>query len=123
LVLSVMIPGAGLKNASYEVRHKQAYDWPLVQAAVAFRLDGSKASGVKVVLGHVAPTPIVSDSAAKALEGKDVTEATATAAGEAAAGMADIKPLGQNAYKVKLVAVAVKRAILTAAGQKKYWEV
>ena len=25
-----------LTNASYEVRHKQSYDWPLVQAAVAF---------------------------------------------------------------------------------------
>ncbi len=123
IVLSVKIPGNGLKNASYEVRHKQAYDWPLVQAAVAFKLDGNKASNVKVVLGHVGPTPIVADAAAKALEGKDVTEATATAAGEAATKMDDIKPLAQNAYKVKLVAVAIKRAILTAAGQKKYWEV
>ena len=37
----------GLKNASYEVRHKQSYDWPLVQAAVAFKLDGGKASDVQ----------------------------------------------------------------------------
>jgi xanthine dehydrogenase YagS FAD-binding subunit len=123
IVLSVRVPGNGLKNASYEVRHKQAYDWPLVQAAVAFKLDGNRASGVKVVLGHVAPTPIVAETAAKALEGKEVTEATATAAGEAAAATDGIKPLAQNAYKVKLVSVAVKRAILTAAGQKKYWEV
>jgi xanthine dehydrogenase YagS FAD-binding subunit len=123
LVLSVWIGGQGLKNASYEVRHKQAYDWPLVQAAVAFTLQGNRAGSVKVVLGHVAPTPIVADAAAKALEGKEVTEATATAAGEAAAAMDGIKPLAQNAYKVKLVSVAVKRAILTAAGQKKYWEV
>ncbi len=43
-----------------------------------------------------------------------------TAAGKAAAEGA--KPLAQNGYKVKLVEVAVKRAILTAAGQKKYWE-
>src|SRR5262249_6178834 len=28
------------KSASYEVRHKQSYDWPLVQAAAAFRLEG-----------------------------------------------------------------------------------
>src|SRR2546430_8017688 len=34
LVLSVTIPIRGQANASYEVRHKQAYDWPLVQAAV-----------------------------------------------------------------------------------------
>ncbi len=122
MVLSVTIPTpAGLKNASYEVRQKQSYDWPLVQAAVAFQLDGSKAKNVRIVLGHVAPTPHVAEAAAKALEGKDVTEDTAAAAGKAAAQGA--KPLAENGYKVKLVEVAVKRALLTAAGRKKYWEV
>jgi xanthine dehydrogenase YagS FAD-binding subunit len=110
-----------VKNASYEVRHKQSYDWPLVQAAVAFAYDGKKASKARIVLGHVAPTPHVAEDAAKAIEGKEVTEATAGAAGEAAAKGAN--PLGQNAYKLKLIAVAVKRALLTAAGAKKYWEV
>jgi xanthine dehydrogenase YagS FAD-binding subunit len=120
MVVSVSFPKGGQKNASYEVRHKQAYDWPLVQAAVAFNLDGNKANGVKVVLGHVAPTPRIAEAAAQALEGKEVTEETAAAAGKAAADGA--KPLAQNGYKVKLVEVAVKRAVLTAAGQKKYWE-
>jgi xanthine dehydrogenase YagS FAD-binding subunit len=120
MVVSVTIPGAGLRNASYEVRHKQSYDWPLAQAAVAFNLQGGKASKVKIVLGHVAPTPHVADAAAQALEGKAVTEETATAAGKAATQGA--KPLSQNEYKVKLVEVAVKRAILTAAGLPKYWE-
>jgi xanthine dehydrogenase YagS FAD-binding subunit len=121
MVLSVTIPAKGLKNASYEVRHKQSYDWPLVQAAVAFGLEDGKAKGVRVVLGHVAPTPHVAEAAAGALEGKEVTEDSATAACEAAANGA--KPLAQNGYKVKLVAVAVKRALLTAAGAKRYWEV
>jgi xanthine dehydrogenase YagS FAD-binding subunit len=123
IVLSVMIPftSDSVKNASYEVRHKQAYDWPLVQAAAAFRLDGGKAKDVKIVLGHVAPTPLVSADAAKELEGKELTEATATAAGEAAAKGAS--PLSQSSYKVRLIAVAVKRALLTAGGAKKYWEV
>jgi xanthine dehydrogenase YagS FAD-binding subunit len=120
LVLSVQIPLPQKKNASYEVRHKQAYDWPLVQAAVAFALDGGKAGNTKIVLGHVAPTPHVAEAAARALEGKEVNEESAAAAGKAAAEGA--KPLAQNGYKVKLVEVAVKRAILTAAGQKKYWE-
>jgi xanthine dehydrogenase YagS FAD-binding subunit len=120
MVLSVKIDPQGKRNASYEVRHKQAYDWPLVQAAVAFKLDGGKATGVSIVLGHVAPTPQVAADAASALEGKEVTEETAAAAGAAAAQGA--KPLSQNGYKVKLIEVAVKRAILTAAGQKKYWE-
>jgi xanthine dehydrogenase YagS FAD-binding subunit len=122
MVLSVTLrPAEGLRNASYEVRHKQSYDWPLVQAAVAYDGKGGKAQNVRIVLGHVAPTPHVAEKAARVLEGKEVTEESAAAAGEAAADGA--KALAQNGYKVKLVAVAVKRALLTAAGHKKYWEV
>jgi xanthine dehydrogenase YagS FAD-binding subunit len=122
IVLSVSVPlPLALRNASYEVRHKQSYDWPLVQAAVALRAVEGKAINVKVVLGHVAPTPVIADEAAKAVEGQAITEETAAKAGQLAAQGA--KPLSQNAYKVKLVEVAVKRALLTAAGAKKYWEV
>jgi len=121
VVTSVRIPTSAVKNASYEVRHKQSYDWPLVQAAVAFKLEGGKASDVKIVLGHVAPTPRVAIEAAQVLEGKEISEETATAAGKKAAQGA--KPLKQNGYKTRLVEVAVKRALLTAAGQKRYWEV
>ncbi|HEV3237098.1 MAG TPA: xanthine dehydrogenase family protein subunit M [Gemmataceae bacterium] len=120
IVLAVILPDAGLKNASYEVRQKQAYDWPLVQAAVAFKQNGGNVSNVKIVLGHVAPTPYIADAAAKSIEGKPITEETATAAGQAAAQGA--KPLSQNGYKIRLIEVAVKRALLTAAGGKKYWE-
>ena len=113
--------GTKVANASYEVKQRETNEWPLVQAVVAFHIEpgGKAAKNVRVVLGHVAPTPIVSESAAKALEGKEVTEQTATAAGEAACE--GVRPLSQNAYKVRLLAVAVKRAALTAAGAKPYW--
>ena len=121
VLVGVTIPGADVANASYEVRHKQSYDWPLVQAAVAFELKGGRASKVRVVLGHVAPTPLVSTAAAKAVEGLEINEANAAAAGKLASDGA--KPLAQNGYKVKLIEVAVKRALLTAAGANRYWEV
>jgi xanthine dehydrogenase YagS FAD-binding subunit len=122
MVLSVQIsiPSDKQKSASYEVRQKVSSDWPLVQAAVAFELAGGTAKNVKIVLGHVGPIPILSEAAAKAVEGKEVTDAVAAAAGEIA--VKEAKPLSQNGYKVKLLSVAVKRAILTAAGAKKYWE-
>jgi xanthine dehydrogenase YagS FAD-binding subunit len=120
LVLSVTIPNRGLANADYEVKHRQAHDWPLVQASVAFTRNNNTATGVKIVLGHVAPTPYVATAAARALEGHEVTEAIATAAGRAAVEGA--RPLSQNDYKVKLVEVAVKRAVLMAAGLPRYWE-
>jgi xanthine dehydrogenase YagS FAD-binding subunit len=65
--------------------------------------------------------PLLSEAAAKALEGQPVTEATATAAGEAAVEGA--RPLSQNEYKVQQLKIAVKRAVLLAAGLKPYWEI
>jgi xanthine dehydrogenase YagS FAD-binding subunit len=121
VLVSVEIPVRSLASASYEVRHKQSYDWPLVHAAVSFATNNGKASGAKVVLGHVAPTPHVAEAAARALENRAINAETATAAGRAAAEGA--RPLSQNGYKVRLVEVAVKRALLIAAGQKRYWEV
>ncbi len=108
------------KSASYEVRQKLSSDWPLVQAAVSLSLEGGKAKNVRVVLGHAAPTPLLSDAAGEAVEDREVTEETAAAAGQAAVKGAT--PLAQNGYKVRLLSVAVKRALLLAAGGKKYWE-
>jgi len=121
VVLSVTIPTASTRsNASYEVRHKQSYDWPLVQAAVAFQRNDGKVQGARIVLGHVAPTPHLSEAAGRAINGRAITDETITAAGRAA--IEGAKPLSQNAYKLKLIEVAVKRALLIAAGQKRYWE-
>ena len=50
------------------------------------------------------------------LVGKTITAETAEAAGEAA--VANATPLSGNRYKVQLTKVAVKRALLAAAGIK-----
>ncbi|MBM3995922.1 MAG: molybdopterin dehydrogenase [Planctomycetes bacterium] len=123
IVTGVTIPVRGLNNAAYEVRQKQSSDWPIVQVAVAFAggRNGEKATGVKIVLSHVAPTPIIADGANRAVENRAITDAIAVAAGQAA--VAGAKPLSQNGYKVRLVEVAVKRALTIAAGLPRYWEV
>ncbi|MGH9734492.1 MAG: FAD binding domain-containing protein [Candidatus Acidiferrales bacterium] len=100
------------RNATYEVREKMALDWPLATASVALKMDGGTIRESRVVLGHVAPTPWRSRAAEQALEGKSLDESTAAAAGEAATQGA--KPLSDNGYKVQLVRVAVKRALLQA---------
>ena len=109
----ISIPRGGLASATYEVRQKEALDWPLSAAAVALKLDGKKVAEARVVLGHVAPTPWRATAAENALKGKTVSEATAEAAGKAATDGA--KPLSGNAYKIRLVQTAVKRAVLQAA--------
>ncbi len=113
ILTEVSIPMKGLKNATYEVRHRHGLDWPYVTATVAFQLKGGTASEARVVLGHVAPTPWSASDSAKALNGK-VDASLAGKCGDAAATGA--KPLSGNAYKVQLAKVAVKRAVLAAAG-------
>ncbi|MGC8640750.1 MAG: FAD binding domain-containing protein [Isosphaeraceae bacterium] len=119
LLMKVTIPPAKGKNASYEVRQKQAHDWPLVMASVSYALDGDRVANPRVVIYGVAPVPWRSKSAERAIAGKSITPETAAAAGEAAAEGAN--PLSLNAYKVGLTRTAVKRALLASSGNR-YWE-
>ena len=115
IVTDILIPAAsGVKSATYEVRQREVLDWPLATASVALKLDGKTVKSAKIVLGHVAPVPVDSEAAAQALIGKTVNEETAEAAGVAA--VANAKALSRNGYKIQLAKVAVKRAILQAAG-------
>ena len=115
----VVIPAAKGKNASYEVREKQAHDWPLVLASVNLTTDGDKVSKARVVLYGVAPIPMRSEAAEKAITGKAVTMETAEEA--ATDSVEGAKPLSMNAYKVRLTKTVVKRALLAAVGNR-YWE-
>jgi xanthine dehydrogenase YagS FAD-binding subunit len=115
IVTAVTLPPTGdVKAAHYEIRQKSVFDWPLALAAVALKMSGNRVSSARVVLGYVAPVPWPSKEAEQALAGKAVDEATAAAAAEAA--LKNARPLSHNAYKVQLARVAVKRAILKAAG-------
>ena len=114
IVTEIEIPIRGLKNATYEVRHRHGFDWPYVTATVAFALKGGAASDAQVVLGHVAPVPWTSASASKVLSGAKIDASLAAKCGEAATQVT--RPLSGNAYKIQLVKVAVKRAVLAAAG-------
>jgi xanthine dehydrogenase YagS FAD-binding subunit len=116
MVTAVLLPApaAGLRAGSYEVRQKEAFDWPYATCSVALVMNGSTVQSARVVLGHVAPVPWVSAEAAQALAGKAVTQATADQAAQAA--VAKAKSLGRNTQKIQLARVAVKRAILAAAG-------
>jgi xanthine dehydrogenase YagS FAD-binding subunit len=82
-------------------------------------MDGDRVSRARIVLGSVAPIPLRSEAAERAITGKSLTLESASAAG--AAAVQDAKPLSMNGFKVELTKVAVKRALLAAAGNR-YWE-
>jgi xanthine dehydrogenase YagS FAD-binding subunit len=109
IISEVVLPVPPSQSATIELREKQSFDWPLVMACVA-RLN----DGWRVCLGSVAPIPWISRPAMDVLANKDITPELAAAAGEAA--VKDSEPMTDNEFKVQLVKVAVKRALLTAAG-------
>jgi xanthine dehydrogenase YagS FAD-binding subunit len=115
IVTDILIPAASHTHAGhYEVRQKEAFDWPYATAAVALVISGQNVQSARVVLGHVAPIPWLSEEAAQALTGKTITPETADRAGLAAVEKA--KSLGRNTQKIQMARVAVKRAILKAGG-------
>jgi xanthine dehydrogenase YagS FAD-binding subunit len=116
ILTGILVPSVtGVKSATYEIREREMLDWPLATASVALKMNEGKVSSAKVVLGHVAPAPWVAEAAERYLAGKTISEETAEEAGSEAVKGA--QPLSQNAYKVQLAKVAVKRALLAAAAK------
>jgi xanthine dehydrogenase YagS FAD-binding subunit len=110
----VVPPPNGHLSAAYEVRHGEGPDQPLAAAAAVLQVVDGIVRQAKIVMGQVAPVPWISDDAAKALIGNFLTaESAATAGAESVRGA---MALSKNEYKIQLAQVAVKRAILRAAG-------
>lgn len=114
LVTHVILPQAGQRSATYEVRFKQSHDWPLAIASVNLMLDGSTVRSARIVLGAVAPVPWRVPAAERALTGRIVDEASA--AEVAVMAVAGAVALSGNAYKIQIAKTAVKRALMKAAG-------
>jgi xanthine dehydrogenase YagS FAD-binding subunit len=112
VLTSISIPMRGLKNGTYEVRHRQGLDWPYVTASVAYAQKDGSVSDAKIVLGHVAATPWVANSASAALKNTTLDQAAIERCAENAVEGA--KPLSNNRYKVQMVKTAVKRALAAA---------
>lgn len=116
IITEIHIPQRPLMSATVELREKQSFDWPVAIASVARIRDAEKIARWGVCLGAVAPVPWKSRAAIASLQNSDVTLDVATRAGEAATEEA--KPMRDNAYKIQMVRVAVKRALLKAAGME-----
>src|SRR5260221_789992 len=102
IVTEVVLPGKrnpSLRAAHYEGRQKEAFDWPYATAAVALTMNGSTVQSARVVMGHVAPVPWVSEEAAQALAGKTITPETADQAPQAA--VAKARSRGHNTQKIQ----------------------
>ena len=117
LITHILLPPIhDATNATYEVRDTSGPDYPLASAAVALQLVNGTVHDARVVLGHVAPKPWIADEAQDGLLNRTIDSSLASAIGETAVARA--RPLSGNEYKIQLAKVAVKRAILLAAGHE-----
>ena len=98
------------------VKEKQSFDWPLAFAAASVTIKANKIAGANICAGAVAPTPWPLPKVSRALEGVaiDDIESITRACDRAIIGA---EPMTDNAYKLKLLPVVVRRAVLAAASR------
>lgn len=112
LLLDAHVPSARA-SAYVEVNQKQSFDWAAASCAAVLTVADGKIASASIVLGAVAPVPWRVPAVEKALVGvkTDDADAIAKAAALAAEGAT---PLRDNAWKVRLVPVVVRRAVAKA---------
>jgi len=106
-------PAPGAASSYVKLSEKESFDWPLVEVAAVIEQAGGTCTRASIVVGAVAHAPLRLTGVERALAGKRIDEAAAIAASQRATIGAT--PTRDNGYKVQLVEVAVKRAILAAA--------
>lgn len=127
ILTEVTIPktSASLVGEYIKFSPREMMDLAYVGVAVVYNLAKDKnCTGVRIVLGAVAPTPIRAKRAEAALEGQALSEALAEKAGQIAAEEAKpISDVRSSAdYRRAMVGTMTKRALLNAAvGPAKSW--
>ena len=118
VLMFVQFPAAGanVRSAYRESREKLSFDWPTTAAAVRLELDGRKITAADVVLGAVAPIPVVAAEAAAVLRGKDASRKLFEECAKVA--YRDARPLAQNGYKVGIGQNVLVEALLAASETK-----
>ncbi len=90
---------------------REPIDFAIVSVAAVLTMEKDVCSEARIALGAVASSPLRAKAAEKLLAGRRVDETLAEKAGRLVAEEAT--PLSGNAYKVEIVKILVKRAIMS----------
>jgi len=106
VITEVRVPAlpAGSKSLFKKMALRKAIDFPMVNFAIV------TGENPRVCLSAVAPTPVRAFKAEEVLKGKEIDEAVATAAGEAA--IEGAVPFEGTKYKLQIAKTLIKRALL-----------
>ena len=111
LIQTIVVPASPLNRASryLKVRDRATFEWAVVSAAVAMRVEGGRIAEARVAVGGVGTKPWRSPAAEAALVGREPNAATFAMAGDAA--MQGARPYSDNAFKITLASRTVARAL------------
>jgi xanthine dehydrogenase YagS FAD-binding subunit len=109
--IQVPRPPDGSKQSFLKFRLRKALDFAIVSVAAVVTIEKGLCKDASIVLGAVAPTPLMATKAEEAIRGKAINNVTALEAAKAA--VTGAAPLSMNAYKVAITKTLVKRALLT----------
>jgi xanthine dehydrogenase YagS FAD-binding subunit len=113
LLLSVSIPLLKETERSVYLKERIRNNWDFALSSVAasgsFGNDGKEVSSVRVVLGGVAPLPIVLKEVEKVVIGRKIDGEVRAEVGKVVSKLAH--PLRMNKYKVRIVRALVLRAL------------
>lgn len=107
---AVTVPTKRTRSAYRQVSEKNEFDWALVSCAAAANVTNGTITDARVVLGAVAPVPYMVEAANQFLEGRPLTDETASHAADLI--LRHAKPLAQNGYKVPLAHALIRRTLL-----------
>jgi xanthine dehydrogenase YagS FAD-binding subunit len=116
LITGYRLPASTDGQAYLKVRERASYEYALVSAAAAVRLDGDRIAAARVALGSVGQRPWRLARAEAELPGTALTREALTPVIERAMGEA--APLPQNEFKVLMARNAAVRALLMAGGAR-----
>jgi len=111
VLTTIKVPStwAGTRMYFEKVRHRQSWDFPIVNVAAAAVVSNGRIERIRLVVNGVAPTPMRLTNVEEEVVGNPPNERTAEMAGELAVWGA--RPVNYNGYKVILMKNLVKRAI------------
>jgi xanthine dehydrogenase YagS FAD-binding subunit len=117
LITAYRVPASPGGQAYVKVRERASYEYAIVSAAAAVRLDEEqRIAAARVALGSVAQQPWRLAAAETELPGTPLTREALIPVIERA--MADAVPLPQNGFKVLMARNAAVRALLAAGGAR-----
>ncbi len=114
LLAALEIPDHGVTHQVFlKQRIRHAVDFALSSAAVAARISNGVCEEIRVVLGGIAPVPLIATSVSETIKGRRISERLITEAADLS--VRDARPLPMNGYKSDLTRTIVLRSLKAIA--------